>query len=610
MSVEYGGTHEARESAARRLGVLSIILTIAIYFLLLAALKSALSALLALLNVPLALIGGVAAVWLANPVLSVSSLVGFVTVTGFVLRNGILLLQRYRELTDEGMDLSSAIREGSLERMAPILMTSLTTVLGLVPIIIAGDKPGSELLAPLAVVQFGGILSAGMLNLMVLPAAAMVAGKIATRRIKPMKAIAILSVTFSAMAIVSGCKSYEAKPIDWDKESEDWTKVNTLRFNSLDDVAIVALIGNPDLNRLRIARANSEKVARETGWWEDPEIEFDVMRIVRSANHPFLGGGALNFSIPLSGVPKLERKTQEAYTKAAADEITARECEVASAARMAAVRLTSSQNIARMLDRFESDELIAKAFTAAEKLTAEGELSTTDLTSAKLRRHSRIHQLRDAQNAADEAESELRKLLGVSPNTILDFAEYLDHGCIHTSMPPERAAIDYTKHPKVQAALHRLKGGEEALKTEIRRQYPELKIGPAFSNEEGQGRIGLVAGATLPLWNRNRRGIAQAEGERDELNWDAISLWREITLDVHAARRKLKNLIDHQPDHRSRSVTEANQLLKAGELDILAYLSAREEILEAELAEVEWKTGICLASEELNKNNAEVKYNE
>ena len=74
--------------------------------------------------------------------------------------------------------------------------------------------------------------------------------------------------------------------------------------------------------------------------------------------------------------------------------------------------------------------------------------------------------------------------------------------------------------------------------------------------------------------------------------------------------KKLKNLIDHQPDHRSRSVTEVNQLLKAGELDILAYLSAREEILEAELAEVEWKTGICLASEELNKNNAEVKYNE
>ena len=113
-----------------------------------------------------------AAVALATPVLSVSSLVGFVTVTGFVLRNGILLLQRYRDGLHDGHSVEEAIREGSQERMVPIVMTSLTTVLGLIPLMLAGDKPGGELLAPLAVVQFGGIFGAMVLNLVVLPAAA------------------------------------------------------------------------------------------------------------------------------------------------------------------------------------------------------------------------------------------------------------------------------------------------------------------------------------------------------------------------------------------------------------------------------------------------------
>ena len=171
-TVEFGGSHQARESAGRRLAVLAVVLIVVIFLILVAALREMRLAALALLNVPLGLIGGVAAVALATPVLSVSSLVGFVTVTGFVLRNGILLLQRYRDGLHDGHSVEEAIREGSQERMVPIVMTSLTTVLGLIPLMLAGDKPGGELLAPLAVVQFGGIFGAMVLNLVVLPAAA------------------------------------------------------------------------------------------------------------------------------------------------------------------------------------------------------------------------------------------------------------------------------------------------------------------------------------------------------------------------------------------------------------------------------------------------------
>ena len=172
VSIEFGGSFKARESAAESLVVISAGLGAVIFALLIFALGSPKAALIALLNIPLGLIGAVAAVAAAHPVLSVSSLVGFVTVAGFLLRNGILLLNCYRSRMAEGESLADAVLHGSEERMAPIILTSLTTVLGLIPIVVSGTKPGGELLSPLAVVQFGGLLGATFLNLLVIPAAA------------------------------------------------------------------------------------------------------------------------------------------------------------------------------------------------------------------------------------------------------------------------------------------------------------------------------------------------------------------------------------------------------------------------------------------------------
>ncbi len=175
-TVSFGGSYQARESAGRRLGILGVGLIAAIFFILVFALGSGRAAALVMLNVPLGLVGSVTAVVLAEPVLSVSSLVGFVTVIGFMLRNGILLINCYRDRMDAGSTIVEAIRDGSEERMAPIVMTSLTTVIGLIPIMLAGNKPGGELLAPLAIVQFGGLLGATVLNLIVLPAATRIVG--------------------------------------------------------------------------------------------------------------------------------------------------------------------------------------------------------------------------------------------------------------------------------------------------------------------------------------------------------------------------------------------------------------------------------------------------
>jgi HME family heavy-metal exporter len=199
-TVDYNGTIKARESASQRLYLLGGLMLLAIVLLLSTALGSVRRAMLTLVNVPLCLVGGIIAVFLVSsdtmhsvfsseayvpPILSVSSLVGFITVIGFAIRSGLILLNRYRDLEHQGYTLDQAIYTGSLERVIPIIMTSLTTILGLLPLIWAIDQPGGELLGPLAVVQFGGLLSATLLNLIVIPATSKIFGKwITSRRIK------------------------------------------------------------------------------------------------------------------------------------------------------------------------------------------------------------------------------------------------------------------------------------------------------------------------------------------------------------------------------------------------------------------------------------------
>ncbi|MBZ0136794.1 MAG: efflux RND transporter permease subunit [Planctomycetes bacterium] len=195
-AVHYGGQFEAQQSASRTLYIMGAGVVLAILLLLYMAFGSVRAALLVMLNLPLALIGGVVAIFLAEstnpfanlaalvtggqfraPVISIASMVGFITLFGIAVRNGILLVSHYRSLQrEEGMDLKEAIVKGSSERLVPILMTALAAVLGLVPLAMAAGEPGSELLAPLAIVVLGGLVSSTFLNLVVVPAGYLLIG--------------------------------------------------------------------------------------------------------------------------------------------------------------------------------------------------------------------------------------------------------------------------------------------------------------------------------------------------------------------------------------------------------------------------------------------------
>jgi HME family heavy-metal exporter len=195
-TVSYGGQFEAQQSAARTIYLMGAGVVLVILVLLYMALHTFRAALLVMVNLPLALVGGILAIFLTEsdsvwrnavallglgggryqaPIISIASMVGFVTLFGIAVRNGILLVDHYANLLKEGKPLREAIVHGSMERLVPILMTALAAVLGLVPLAMAAGEPGSELLAPLAVVVLGGLVTSTLLNLVVVPAGYMLA---------------------------------------------------------------------------------------------------------------------------------------------------------------------------------------------------------------------------------------------------------------------------------------------------------------------------------------------------------------------------------------------------------------------------------------------------
>lgn len=169
--VAYGGQFASAEEASRTLGFLSVLVLAGIVLLLTAALRSVRDALIILVNLPLALIGGVVGVFVSGGVLSVASLIGFITLFGIATRNGIMMVAHIRHLMEEeGEEFRAAVERGARERLSPILMTALSAGLALLPLAFRAGEPGSEILTPMAVVILFGLLSSTALNMLVVPA--------------------------------------------------------------------------------------------------------------------------------------------------------------------------------------------------------------------------------------------------------------------------------------------------------------------------------------------------------------------------------------------------------------------------------------------------------
>lgn len=167
--IEYGGQFESQESASRVLSLLCVVSILVILLLLYMQFGNIKDSLIILLNLPLALIGGVFAIWFTTGEVSIPAVIGFISLFGIATRNGMLLITGYEKLMSEGMSVREAIVKGSLSRLNPILMTALTSALALVPLAMGGDMPGNEIQSPMAKVILGGLISSTLLNAFIVP---------------------------------------------------------------------------------------------------------------------------------------------------------------------------------------------------------------------------------------------------------------------------------------------------------------------------------------------------------------------------------------------------------------------------------------------------------
>ncbi|MCR4825012.1 MAG: CusA/CzcA family heavy metal efflux RND transporter [Bacteroidales bacterium] len=175
--IEYGGQFESEERASRTIALVSMFSLLIIFLLLLGEFKDAGRSMTVLLNLPLALIGGVMTVYFSDGILSIPAIIGFISLFGIATRNGMLLIDRYNALAATGLSVAGTIMKGSLDRLNPILMTAVTSALALLPLALGGDLPGNEIQSPMAKVILGGLLSSTLLNGFVIPVIYLITNK-------------------------------------------------------------------------------------------------------------------------------------------------------------------------------------------------------------------------------------------------------------------------------------------------------------------------------------------------------------------------------------------------------------------------------------------------
>lgn len=167
--IEYGGQFESAKKATQTLIITSILAILIIFLLLYMEFKDLALSGIVLVNLPLALIGGIFAIWFTSSQISIPSIIGFITLFGIATRNGILLISNYNHLKETGISTEKAVIMGSVDRLNPIIMTALTSGLALIPMILSADKPGNEIQSPMAIVVLGGLFTSTLLNIFIVP---------------------------------------------------------------------------------------------------------------------------------------------------------------------------------------------------------------------------------------------------------------------------------------------------------------------------------------------------------------------------------------------------------------------------------------------------------
>ncbi|MBK8207585.1 MAG: TolC family protein [Planctomycetes bacterium] len=416
--------------------------------------------------------------------------------------------------------------------------------------------------------------------------------------------------------LLAGCQSYEPQPLDEDAALATWrerkpgnaaqyaaelskrSEKPRAPFNAQDGLGLeeaeaVALFFNPGLRVARLRAGVELAAAEESGRWEDPELSVEGGWIIDSIPNPWFLAASISFTIPLSGRPGVEQDLAFARYDVAKRQVVVQEWELLVSLRRQWRELELAREHLALTKGYllELDALLEKA----QRLQEAGEISSLDQRLVEMERAAARAERLSLEQAAAESESALKETLGLHPDAPLVLVSGAPTVTQAAAGAEKRLRANHTG-----LALHRsaYETAEQELRLEIRKQYPDLHIGPGYEIDEGQSRITLGLGIPIPIINLNREGIARARASRAaaraefeaELEGALHALAQAQQKARHAEQLRAQFLREVVP-LADQQVADANALADAGEFDALVQLEVlsrrhetRVKILEVLIA--------------------------
>lgn len=369
---------------------------------------------------------------------------------------------------------------------------------------------------------------------------------------------------------------------------------------------LVALVFNPTLRmaRLRVGRAAAG--AEQAGRWADPRLELAVLRITESVPDPWVIAPGLTFTLPLSGRLGAERGLAEAERRAAEGAALEAEWSVWRDVRSAWIEWSAARLRATETERLVAD--MEGLVRTASGLADRGEILRTEASLLRVEETQRRNQLRRLLGEVEAWEQQLRGLMGLPPTTPVELVPALPIPTAGAAEGerPGLEAIEL-RNPSLMRLRREYDVSEETLRHEIRKQYPDLTLGPLYESDEGQSRIGFLGGMPLPFLNANRRAIAEARAERElaraavESAYEVlVSRWAAATARAESLATQREEMVDVLVPLVDRQVEEAFELMRLGEgATTLVLLESLTRAFQAKLDLIDTRAAEALARTEI-----------
>lgn len=427
----------------------------------------------------------------------------------------------------------------------------------------------------------------------------------------PMKISALCALLF-----ITGCRSYQPDPLEPQAHRDAWqartpgdesvrafaerlasdgddaaASFDPADGLSLGEAELVALIYNPELRLARLEAGVASAAAEYAGRWDDPRVEAELLRVTESVSRPWIVGGGLSISLPISGRLDAEKAQATAEHRTALHHVAEAEWQTRYELRLAWLRWSAASVREEELSRLIAS--VDGLTQTVARLAQAGEADPTEAALFEIERSQREAALRRTRGDVAALEQQLRALMGLSPSAELTLIPDL-------SLPESAGAPGIAELGEQNPTLLRLsaayEASEQTLRREVLKQVPDLTLGLTYENEEGQSRVGLAGGIPIPIINLNRQAIAEAQAKRALARARFETEYEQLVGRFAAAQARITALQEEQTllldvtvPLIDQQLDDARRLLQIGEAGTLVLLESLTRAHDTRLHLIEVK---------------------